>query len=180
MEYTDQLLTITQVSVAIVGFAGIIGTFQFKEGERIRVGDVVALEMMVKVGLMATFCSILPFILSNFGIDDASVWAIGSGFACVIYTYLWIYTANRIKNFRKYKTINKIMIYVIFIIAFVVVLINFLNIFNIVFKREFGPFYVSLIYALGSVCLMFPRLLLRPIWRRMRKQETENVTDDTL
>ncbi|MGB5698278.1 hypothetical protein [Muriicola sp.] len=41
MEEAEQLLTITQVAIAIAGFAGIIGTFQFKEGERIRRRDVV-------------------------------------------------------------------------------------------------------------------------------------------
>jgi len=52
-----------------------------------------------------------------------------------------------------------------------------MNSFNLVFKREFGPFYISLVYALGSVCFMFSRLLLRPIWRSIRKQEAENFKD---
>lgn len=35
MEEAEQLLTLSQVAVAVAGFAGIIGAFQFKQGERL-------------------------------------------------------------------------------------------------------------------------------------------------
>lgn len=177
MENADQLLTFTQVAVAVAGFAGIIGTFQFKEGERIRRGDAVALAVVVNTGLMSAFYSILPLLLVNFGINDATVWTISSGMTCIIYVYFNIDFAIRLKNFKTYKTINKIIIYSLFIVSLIIIIINFLNACNIVFKREFGPFYISLIYSLGSVCYMFSRLLLRPIWRTIRKQESEELND---
>jgi hypothetical protein len=171
MDKAEQLLILTQVAIALAGFAGIIGTFQFKEGEKIRRGDAIGLAIVVNIGLMSAFYSTLPLILINFGVNDSTVWAISSGMTCMIYTYFYIYFAMSIKNFKSYKTINKLMVYSLYISAFVIVFMNFLNACNIVFKREFGPFYISLIYSLGSVCYMFSRLLLRPIWRTIRKQE---------
>ncbi|MGB5317842.1 hypothetical protein [Eudoraea sp.] len=180
MENADQLLTFTQVAIAVAGFAGIIGTFQFKEGEKIRRGDAVGLAVVVNTGLMSAFYSTLPLLLINFGVKDSTVWAISSGMTCFIYAYFSLDIAMRLKNFKKFKTVNKILIYLLFIVGFIVIIINFLNAFNIVFKREFGPYYISLIYSLGLVCYMFSRLLLRPIWRTLRKQEAEESNDNDL
>ena len=177
MENADQLLTFTQVAIAVAGFAGIIGTFQFKEGERIRRGDAVGLAVVVNTGLMSAFYSTLPLLLINFGVKDSTVWAISSGMTCLIYAYFSLDIAMRLKKFKTFKTVNKILIYLLFIVGFIVIVINFLNSFNIVFKREFGPYYISLIYSLGLVCYMFSRLLLRPIWRTLRKQEAEESND---
>jgi len=178
MENADQLLTFTQVAIAVAGFAGIIGTFQFKEGEMIRRGDAVGLAVVVNTGLMSAFYSTLPLLLINFDLRDSTVWAISSGMTCMIYTYFSVDIAMRLKNFKTYKYFNKIIIYTLFIVGFLIVVMNFLNVCNIVFKREFGPFYISLIYSLGLVCYMFSRLLLRPIWRTLRKQESENLNND--
>ncbi len=177
MENADQLLTFTQVAVAVAGFAGIIGTFQFKEGERIRRGDAVGLAVVVKTGLMSAFYSTLPLLIAGFGVNDSTVWAISSAMTCIIYSYFSIDIAIRLKKFKTYKTSNKILIYVLFIVGFIVIVINILNASNIVFKREFGPYYIALIYSLGLVCYMFSRLLLRPIWRTIRKQESEELKD---
>ncbi len=173
MENADQLLTFTQVAVAVAGFAGIIGTFQFKEGERIRRGDVVGLAVVVNMGLLSAFYSTLPLLLASFGMNDSSVWAISSGMTCVIYTYFSIDIALRLKNFKTFKAVNKLVIYLLYLISTVIIGINFLNASDVIFKREFGPYYVSLIYSLGLVCYMFSRLLLRPIWRTLREQEAE-------
>ncbi len=180
MEQADQLLTLTQVAIAIAGFAGIIGTFQFKEGERISVGDAIGLAMIVNTGLMSAFYSTLPLLLASFDIDDSLIWAISSGLACIIYSYFIFYVANRLKKLKVYKAFNKLIIYLLFIISFIIIIINLLNTLNIVFKREFGPFYISLIYSLGTVCYMFSRLLLRPIWRTIRRQESESFIDGDL
>ena len=177
MENADQLLTFTQVAVAVAGFAGIIGTFQFKEGEKIKRGDVVGLALVVNTGLMSAFYSTLPLLLSNFGISDQVVWAISSGMTCVIYTYFGIDIAIRLKDLKSYKRFNKLTIYVLFLVALAVIVINALNACNVIFKREFWPYHISLIYSLGLVCYMFSRLLLRPIWRVLRKQEAEGSSD---
>jgi hypothetical protein len=177
MENVDQLLTFTQVAVAVAGFAGIIGTFQFKEGEKIRRGDAVGLAVVVNTGLMSAFYSTLPLLLANFGVNDSTIWTISSVMTCFIYSYFSIDIALRLKEFKTYKTFNKIIIYALFLIGLIIIAINVLNACNIVFKREFGPYYISLIYSLGLVCYMFSRLLLRPIWRTLRKQELEALND---
>jgi hypothetical protein len=177
MDVTAQLLTLTQVAVAVAGFAGIIGAFQFKEGEIIRRGDAIGLAVIVNTGLMSAFYSILPLLLMNFGMDDAIVWVICSAMTCLIYAYFNFDFARRIKNFHTYRTVNKWMVYSLFFVSFGIIVMNAMNALNIVFHREIGPFYLGLVYSLGCVCYMFSRMLLRPIWRTIRKQEAEQAND---
>lgn len=73
MVEAEQLLTLRQVAIAVAGFAGIIGAFQFKDVEKISRGDAVGLALIVNTGLMSAFYSTLPLILSNFGLKDAIV-----------------------------------------------------------------------------------------------------------
>jgi hypothetical protein len=180
MEEAGQLLTLTQVAISVAGFAGIIGAFQFNDVEKISRGDAIGLALIVNTGLMSAFYSILPLLLSNFGLDDATVWSISSVLTCLIYASFNITFAYRLKKFRSFKTINKIMIISLFIVSFFIILINFMNAANIVFKREFGPFYLSLVYSIGSVCYMFSRMLLRPVWRSIKKQESEYFNGNDL
>ena len=178
MEHTDQLLTLTQVAVAVAGFAGIIGTFQFKEGEKIRRGDVLGLALVVNTGLMSAFYATLPLLLANFGLKDPIVWAISSGMTCFIYSYFSVDIAMRLKAFKSYKRSNRVTIYVLFLVGLVIITINALNACNVVFQREFWPYHISLIYSLGLVCYMFSRLLLRPVWRALRAQEADEISKD--
>jgi len=45
------------------------------------------------------------------------------------------------------------------------------NVLNIGFHREYGPYFVSLIFPLIVAGYMFMRMLLRPLWRSVRKNE---------
>ena len=177
MDVTAQLLTLTQVAVAVAGFAGIIGAFQFKEGVEIKRGDAIGLAVIVNTGLMSAFYAILPLILMNFGMAHPMLWGICSAMTCLIYIYFNIDYAFRLKNFKAYKRVNKWMVYALFVVSFIIICINGMNAMNIGFHREVGPFYLGLIYSLGCVCYMFTRMLLRPIWGTIRKQE-EAQSDD--
>ncbi|MEJ2089938.1 MAG: hypothetical protein P8Y69_15970 [Gammaproteobacteria bacterium] len=54
------------------------------------------------------------------------------------------------------------------------VAINLLNAFDVVFHREPGPYLAAITWGLGLAAYMFVRLLLHPLWRRVREQEVEH------
>ncbi len=56
-----------------------------------------------------------------------------------------------------------------------VALAMILNALNIVFHRQPGPFIAGIIYALGVASYMFSRLLLLPLWRIVKEQESEKA-----
>jgi uncharacterized membrane protein len=55
-----------------------------------------------------------------------------------------------------------------------------LNAMNIVFHRQPGPFVAGIIYALGVANYMFSRLLLLPLWRIVKEQESEKAMGTNL
>ncbi|MFC4721749.1 hypothetical protein ACFO5O_05430 [Geojedonia litorea] len=172
MEESSILLAFTQVSVAFVGFASIVATFRFKDEFSINKNDANDLQLIVNSGLMGTFFSILPFVFWSFGFKDSSVWALCSGIMSINYLCFIYYLSRkvRISKFRRNK--SKILVSIYFIIGILILILNCLNAFNIVFLREFGPFFLSLIYPLCMVGYMFTRLLFLPIWRNLKKQQS--------
>ncbi len=180
MDKAQQLLTITQVAIAIAGFAGIIATFQFKGNVKIRRGNALGLAMIVNTGLVGAFFSILPFILFNFGLNDSLVWTISSSLMSLNYILFYLYVVTHLKKFKVNKTANKVRVSFMMIIGILVLIMNILNSFNVVFKREFGPFFMSLVFPLFIVGFMFSHLLLAPIWRTIRNQDSENSDENNL
>lgn len=173
MEESSILLTLTQVTVAFVGFASIVATFRFKDEFTIKKNDAIDLELIVNTGLVGAFFSVLPLILSSFGLQDASVWTLCSAIMSINYLGFMYYLSRMVKisKFRKKK--SKLIISIYFAIGILVFGLNVMNATNIVFHREFGPFLVSLIYPLCMVGYMFSRLLFLPIWRTIKHQKAD-------
>ena len=166
------LLTFTQVTVAFVGFAAIVAAFRFKDEYSIKKNDANDLQLIVNTGLMGAFFSVLPLVFSSFGLKDSLVWAFCSGIMSINYLGFIFYLSRKIRitKFRKKK--SKIIVIIYFTIGFLILILNFLNAFDIVFHREFGPFFISLIYPLCLVGYMFTRILFLPIWRNIKKQQS--------
>lgn len=175
MEESNILLTLTQITVAFVGFSAIIATFQFKDGFTIKKSDAINLQFIVATGLVGTFFSILPLILSSFGLSDSLVWALSSGMGSVNYLGFIYYLSINVKvsNFRRKK--SKIIVFIYFLIGFLILVLNLLNAFNIIFQREFGPYFISLIYPLCLVGYFFTRLIFQPIWKTFKNNKSENL-----
>ncbi|MDH3321577.1 MAG: hypothetical protein OEM04_01240 [Flavobacteriaceae bacterium] len=173
MEESSILLTFTQVAVAFVGFAAIVATFRFNDAYKIRKNEAIDLQLIVNTGLMGAFFSILPLALSSFGMEDASVWALSSGIMSVNYLGFMYYLSRNVKISKIRRKKSKMIVLSYFIIGFLIFGLNVLNAFNMLFLREFGPFFISLIYPLALVGYMFTRLLFLPIWKTLKNSKSQ-------
>ena len=173
MEESSILLTFTQVTVAFVGFAAIVATFRFKDEFTIKKNDAVDLQLIVNTGLVGAFFSILPLAFSSFGLKDTAVWALCSGLMSINYFGFIYYLFRKVKISKIRRKLSKLIVILYFSIGLFVLFINIMNTFDFVFKREFGPFFVSLIYPLSMVGYMFTRLLFLPIWRTIKKSTVQ-------
>jgi len=79
----DILLSVAEIAVAFAGFAAIAGVIgnrqaasQYHDFERLR-GVVVA-------SVVVVVASLIPIVLSRFGLADEAVWRIASGIALII------------------------------------------------------------------------------------------------
>jgi hypothetical protein len=175
---SDLLLVGAEVSVAFAGFSGIIATFQFRDKTTVKRGDIVALTMIVYFSLLCAFCCILPLLLSIFGIEDATIWTICSVFGAIVMVCCMYGVDRGMRNAVRKKSLQLLfgtMQGVAALIVLFMTLFMTLNAVNVVFHREPGPYIVGIVSALALAGYMFGRLLLRPLWRAVHKQETANL-----
>ncbi len=175
METNDLLLIGTEVSVALAGFAGIVATFQFRDGKKIKRGDVLGLTIIVQLSLGCALLTVIPIILSIIGIDDGTLWA-----TCSVVGAIWgachMYIVDRDMR-GAVKKISLRILFGIFQGVFVLVIISLiLNAVDIFFHKEPGPFLIGIILCLSMVGYMFTRLLVHPLWQAVRKQEAVNIS----
>ncbi len=170
MDVSDLLLVGAEVSVAFAGFAGIIATFQFRDETKINRGQIVGLSMIVHMSLMLAFASALPLLLSVFRVEDATIWAICSGFGVIwsSYTQYSIHKNMRGAVRRKFTRLFFNILQGIFALLAVALILNLLD---LVFHREPGPYIAAIVMGLGLVGYMFTRLLVRPLWKVVHEQE---------
>ena len=177
MNQSDQLLLVVEVAVALAGFAGVVGSFQYRSGAKIPRGDVLGLELMIVLSLMTAVCAILPVALFNFGVGETTIWSISSSVAVVAYA---VYIFNIKRKFRKLLVsgrVSRILFEFFFVAAYLTALANFVNVLDVGLHREYAPYFVSLVVPNCLSAYMFVRLVLRPLRRAIREQETTGTYD---
>lgn len=175
MESIEQLFVITEISVALAGFAGIIATFQSSETQRKR-GHAIGLAMMVNVSLIdAGFC-LFAIMLINIGLSDQMVWTIASGAMGVNYVLVMVYIIRfQMKGMnRRNRTVLGITL-LLSVPNTVIGALCFANAFHIGFAGIYEIFYLSIIFPVYVVGFMFSRMLMRPVWRSIKKLEQDEA-----
>ena len=176
MESLDILILAVEASIALAGFAGIIATFQFGEGQDVRRGDAVGLAMIVQFSLLVALASAIPIGLFSLGLEEEIIWTASSVTgAMLIVPGL---RANR-KSLGGVKSKAKLRPFFMFghIVSSCFIVVYVMNVLGIVFHRESGPLICANIWFLSLAGFMFSRLLLRPVWRNVRKQEAAKLAD---
>lgn len=165
MEGTDQLLIITEVSVALAGFAGVVSAYQYKNGNNIRRGDALGISMMVNIGLVDAVFSVLPLILFGLGLRESVTWKISSFLMSVNYLIFFYYIVRNLKRVKVSKMSSKLAYGLLWFFGALILLVNIANAVGVGYDGQQGPFFVSLVLPLIVAGYMFARLVLRPLWR---------------
>lgn len=79
MSAKDELLTIAEIAVALVGFSGLIFVFRSRNVTELETRDLSALAMIVCAGSTALAFSLLPLPLAYLGLAETTFWRISSG-----------------------------------------------------------------------------------------------------
>ena len=177
MDALDQLLLVIEVAVALAGFAGVVGSFQYRSAGKIPRGDVLGLELMIVLSLITAVCAILPVALLNFGVGETTTWSICSSVSVVAYA---VYIFNIKRKFRKVlvsSRVSRILFELFFVAAYLTALSNLLNVLDVGLHREYAPYFVALVVPNCVSAYMFVRLVLRPLWRSIHEKETTGSYD---
>ena len=175
MDITGQLLLTAEIAVALAGFAGIVASFQYRAGASMPRGLVLGLDIMITNSLGVALFAILPLALSNFGIEETVLWSIFSGLFVPIFVVVIIKIKREFRKIPVSDKFSRLMFSSWFAAAYLIVSANFLNVLNVIFHREFGPYFISLIFTLCLSGFMFSRLVVRPLWITVHKNEAEHM-----
>ena len=173
MDASDLLLVGAEVGVAIAGFAGIITTYQFRDRTKINRSQVAGLSLIVIGSLGAAFCCVFPLLLSVFGVEDSTLWAICSCVMLVGVGRSMFVNERDLRGVVRTKS-QRLINGAIQGVSFLIVLSLILNTADLVFHREAGPYVFAILWGLSITSYMFVRLLLRPLWRTVRQLEAAN------
>lgn len=173
MDATGQLLLTAEIAVALAGFAGIVASFQYKSGASMPRGLVLGLDIMIKNSLGVALFAILPLALSNFGVGEKAVWSFFSGLLVLMFVIVIYKIKKKFGKIPVNDKFSRLLFSAWFAVAYLIVSANLLNAMNIVFHREFGPYFISLIFTLCLSGFMFSRLVVRPLWIAVHRNEAE-------
>ena len=161
------LETVAEISVALAGFAGIVATFQFREGDTPSAGKIVALTIIVNMGFSCGVFSFLPLLLFSFTSDEATVWFVASYLLAIYMCYMMFFVQKNMHG-KVRRTRVRLLFSTYQIISGLLIVVLLLNGTNVGIERGLGPYLLTLMYGLYIVGTNFMRLLLSPLWMRYR------------
>jgi len=96
MAGSDFLLTCAEIGVALAGFAALVMAFRQGRAESLSPLHRVLVALLIERGLVATFLSLLPIVLSGLGVSTRVLWFSSSlSFALYGLSMAWRSAANR-------------------------------------------------------------------------------------
>ena len=84
MEGSDYLLTCAEVGVALAGFSALVVAIRQRSDEELSLVYRRFVAALIERGLMATFFSLLPVVLSGLGVGTGTLW-LGASLALAFY-----------------------------------------------------------------------------------------------
>lgn len=130
----------------------------------------MGLNIIVVYSLLAALQCGVILILNVIGLTEEALWTTGSVLIALISAYnLYVFYRNMDGAIKNKQLLSKM--WLVQCVSVVIFFANILNAADIVFHRTPGPFLIGVALGLDIAGWMFARLLLRPIWRALHKQE---------
>ena len=175
MEGEAQLILIAELAIALAGFAGIVATNQFRGTGKFSRGDAVGLALIVHCGAIDGFFAMLPMAIFALGFTEQTAFRVSSLMHVInlVLYMVWIRRNMQGVQVRDWKA--RAVYSTLYGVTLAIIVMNLMNAFNIVFKGEFGPYFLACIQPLLLACFMFIRLVTRPLWRTVRLHEGQGT-----
>ncbi len=160
MNPNDALLTIAEIAIATIGFAGIVSALRPKSSHAMDAMKRLRLRLMVEASAGVMVFAFIPFILLGL-VDSDKIWSLGSGILAAMSPFLVgsIYVRQR----RLFGTslIRETLLFDTFVVVMavlveVVLIVNCLSTF---FEPRFAAYLLGVLFPLGVAIAMFIRAI---------------------
>jgi hypothetical protein len=162
IEATDTLLSLAEIAVAVLGFAGVLAVMKGSQREVIPGINQWRLEALVVYGTNAIGFSLIPVLFLAMDSPDNTTWPIGSSVSAVVMIAWLVWAFRKQKNyfssyFPKQTVLNDVLILIICVFSIVAAVDNVFagGVFNQSFSGylcSIAPwFYVAVMAFLRSI-----------------------------
>jgi hypothetical protein len=158
MDYSETLIGIAEISVALAGFTGVAVAFGSRDRGTWHPGDRMRLNFLLESSLSAGGFALLSLVLLHvFSESETTAWAIGS-FSWSSFMVWSLYSSHlRIrKNRLEHDDVDQFANQVV-LVVFVVLVIAQIG--NMLYWREFAPLLGALCFNLAGAAMQFVRLI---------------------
>ncbi len=160
MNPNEALLTIAEIAIATIGFAGIVSALRPKSSLALDAMNRLRLRLMVEASAGVMVFAFLPFVLLGL-VDSEQIWALGSGVLAITSPLLVgsIYVRQR----RLFGTslIRETLLFDTFVVvmAVLVEIILIVNCLSTFFEPRFAAYLLGVLFPLGVAVAMFIRAI---------------------
>jgi hypothetical protein len=156
----EALLTIAEIAIATIGFAGIMSALRTSSSHSADAMHGLRLRLMVEASASVMVFAFLPFVLLGM-VDSERIWTLGSGILAITSPLLVgsIYVRQR----RLFGTglIRETLLFDTFVVAVAVVVETALivNCLGIFFESHFAAYLLGVLFPLSVAVAMFIRAI---------------------
>ena len=147
------LLTLAEVSVAIVAFVTIILVVRQSTGQQLSLMQVLVARALIEMALIALIFSLLPILVSYFGVTDSDLWQMMSGALALGMGLIWgFWPYRRHRTAKSSDPSPGVTYYTIVPLSLAAAGLSLANAF---LWASFSIYALVLCWQLASVCLVF-------------------------
>jgi hypothetical protein len=156
----EALLTIAEIAIATIGFAGIMSALRPSSSHSADAMHRLRLRLMVEASASVMVFAFLPFVLQGL-VDSESIWIFGSGILAVTSPLLVGSIYVRQRRLFGSGLIRETLLFDTFVVASAVVvetalIVNFLGWF---FEPRFAAYLLGVLFPLAVAVAMFIRAI---------------------
>lgn len=156
----EALLSIAEIAIAVIGFAGIVSALRPQSSPAADAMHSLRIRIMVEASASVMVFAFLPFVLSG-AFDVERIWAIGSGaIAVTAPPHIYSVWARQRRLFGT-ALLRETLLFDSFVM-FLATLVEALLIVNCLgwlFESRFGVYLLGVLLPLGVVVAMFIRAI---------------------
>jgi hypothetical protein len=160
MDPNEALLTIAEIAIATIGFAGIMSALRTSSSHAADAMHRLRLRLMVEASASVMVFAFLPFVLMGL-VDSEKIWALGSGILAITSPLLVgsIYVRQR----RLFGTglIRETLLFDSFVVvmAVLVEIALIVNCLTAFFESHFAAYLLGVLFPLAVAVAMFIRAI---------------------
>lgn len=156
MEGSDYLLTAAEIGVALAGFAALVIAVRQRGAGMLSPNDRNLVASLIERGLVASFFSFLPLLLTGLGLEAELVWLIASGgLAIYIVSLGWRSRASRRRDPEASDLVPAALFHPLMVVGISLAGVQFAHAFGWFLEQSVWWYLLALTFLLTSAGYVF-------------------------